>query len=842
MHSHPVKPLLVAAWLALAGAICAPQPCRADLPQAPAKAEPGRADRYGDPLPDGALVRLGTLRFRHGFISMGLAFSPDGKLLASKGALGKGVCLWDPTTGRLLGRIEPPDQRQDNRTFSLAFAPDGKTLASAKGGFAHLYDVASGQEVRQLQSNQDPVMSVAFSPDGKLLALGGEKGTISLWDSASGREVRRLPGHTEGVGWVVFSPNSKALASVSLDNTIRLWDVATSKERHRLLIPKDTVATAAFSPDGKLLAAPGKDRAVNLWDAATGKLIRTLDSRLNDSYAKDLFIASVAFAPGGKVLAVGGYPGTVVLLDMDTGQERCRLDGHGPAVASLAFAPDGKTLATAAILDSAPHLWDVATGKEIHARPAHYSLVHSIAFSADGRSLASCGLDRRALLWDLATGQARKQRRIPSTYPRNLPGAFAAGGRLLAYRDGEKTVALWDMDQGKVVRQLAENAAFALAFSADGKVLACGSRDKTICLWDVTAGKELRRLEVKMGQVHGLAFAPDGKRLAAWTRDGAIHVWSVGMGRELRQWQAEQSLTGGLAFSPDGTALGTAEADAGLTRLWEVATGKEVRRLSGQEGCHWIVFSPDGRLVATAPAAFAGDATVRLCETLTGQEVRRFRGHFSGVQCLAFSADGRAVASGGGDATVLVWDVTGRRANGRAQPAPLGAAERERLWHDLGGDAAKAHEAVWRLATAPEDAVPLLQKRLSPVQEPDHQRIVRLITELASERFAVRDKATAALASLGELAEVELRHALDEPPLLEVRQRLERLLAKCSPWMIPSGERLRQLRALAALEYLGTPPARQLLESLAKGTPRARLTQEAQAALRRLVRLRAAGS
>jgi hypothetical protein len=340
--------------------------------------------------------------------------------------------------------------------------------------------------------------------------------------------------------------------------------------------------------------------------------------------------------------------------------------------------------------------------------------------------------------------------------------------------------------------------------------LACAEDEKTVALWDVAEGKVMRRL-------------------AACAVDGRVLLWDAGTGRELGRWPIGGSFFAGLAFSPDGTALASAESQAGVARIWEAATGKEIRRLAGQEDCDSVTFSPDGRLVATASGAWAGDATVRLCEALTGQEVRRFRGHFGGVQCVAFSPDGRSLAAGAGDATVLVWDVTGR-----PRPARLEGAELERLWSDLRGDADRAYAAVWRLAASPGQTLPLLRERLRLAAAADPTRVARLIANLASPRFAVRDRATRDLAGLGDVVRVELRRALDGQPPLEVRQRVERLLEQCGPSSIPSGEHLRALRAVVILEDIGTPEARKVLEELAGGAPEARLTQEARTALGRL--------
>jgi WD40 repeat protein len=161
------------------------------LSGASAAAGAPRTDFFGDPLPEGTLARLGTVRFRHGYLSTGVAFSPDGKLLASNGACGRGLCLWDAATGREVRRLEQSNPGGFLLVFSLTFSPDGKTLASAHGGIGRLHDVASGRELWRVPSQKD-VHSIAIAPDGRLLATGGDEAVIILWDRGTRKEVRRF--------------------------------------------------------------------------------------------------------------------------------------------------------------------------------------------------------------------------------------------------------------------------------------------------------------------------------------------------------------------------------------------------------------------------------------------------------------------------------------------------------------------------------------------------------------------------------------------------------------------------------------------------------------------------
>jgi hypothetical protein len=206
------------------------------------------------------------------------------------------------------------------------------------------------------------------------------------------------------------------------------------------------------------------------------------------------------------------------------------------------------------------------------------------------------------------------------------------------------------------------------------------------------------------------------------------------------------------------------------------------------------------------------------------------------VLSLAFSGNGRRLASSSSDRTVLVWDLT---LEGRPTSAPTkgpGDKEIARWWADLASaDAGAGYAALWRLAAAPGAAVPFLRGRLTPVTQAGVEEISQAIVDLGSKVFAVRQRAFERLRGLGRTAAPELRAALRKEAPLEVRRRVEQLLDGLEHGPV-AGEWLRSVRALAVLEHAGTPEARQLLRELAGGARGAWLTEEARAAWGRLER------
>jgi RNA polymerase sigma factor (sigma-70 family) len=692
---------LLAVSLAAAGAglfidRLVPSPPAADAPAAAgaelrsARAEgvragekPVPADRFGDPLPPDALARLGTVRFRVGHRVKALAFSPDGRMLTAGGD--ETIPLWEAATGKEVRRLAG----HEGWAGPVAFSPDGRTLASGGADrVIRLWDLATGRELRRLLGHRNVISGLVFSPDGRTVVSGSTDETVRIWDAASGRQLRqigRLSEHAQPLvpTPIAFLPDNQRFATRDLhvrtpDSTLRLWDAATGREFRRLDRLPRGLAAVAFSPSGTTLAtAGGRDGAVRLWQVATGRELRRLDAPGGAAHA-------LAFAPDGKTLAAaaggrGGSSITIHLWEVATGKGLRRLDTRlrqsgglaYSADGALAFSPDGTRLAWGH--DTTLLLWEVATGAELHPHGGHRGPVRSVAYAPDGRALATGGNDGTVRLWDPASGAERAR----SGGHAGAVGCVALapdGGVLASAGSQDGAILLRHPRTLAVLRALRghQGGVTSLAFAPEGRSLVSAGYDGTVRLWDVSTGRQRRRFEGHRAEVWCVAFSPDGRLVASGGMDGELRLWQVATGKPWRTFGADLGWVRSLAFSPDGQTLACVSQTArqahdsrggrgGIT-LWEVATGRERRRWPGHgRGAYCVAFSPDGRVLASGGA----DRTVRLWEPATGQELGRRGGQLGTGLCLAFAPDGKAVAAGSTDTTTLVWDVAGLLPAGR---------------------------------------------------------------------------------------------------------------------------------------------------------------------------------
>jgi RNA polymerase sigma factor (sigma-70 family) len=682
-----------------------PQPPVAqDKPPAPGH------DLFGDPLPKGAIARLGTLQFRHGPYGHSLQFAPDGKHLVSLG--GGWIRRWDVATAHAdinVGKPWPIGQTISRQMVTA----DGKRaiicrLVDVPGGvdFACTeYDLETGRAQTSYSLNIAGVQTRAVfphlvSPDGKLLA--GMADDVRLWRRSDGSLAHRLKVSDGRFTAMAFAPDGNTLFVGDDVHTIHVFDMTSGTELRAFGVPSvDGVSLLAVAPDGKRLATAGRhDSFVRLWNVEKGTEDHTLD------FPDDGVADTLLFTPDSRTVLVGvareptSSRRSVRSWDVATGQPG-RAWINDPSIGLvLAVGADGKTLASmndAGVI----RLFDMASGKEQHRQAASPDALSAVAFQADGKTLLTVGNDFNLRRWEAATGRLLGP-------PRALVGAgvgaahgmnagFVAPGRLIIRcqdRQRVDMVRLVDAASGQLVLEAIGREA---VLSPDGKLLAASGPEMVTQIRDVATGQIVHSLradretqETLRPQVRG--FTGDGRFVIV--QGEIVSMWSTATGKQRSSWslyrnrvlfeapepkkwkqpkkqpslRSDGTQLRSVAVSPDGSriAFGLDAAHApglgggqylrtGRLMIFETATGKLLHQSDlpdERDLIHRLAFNADGKLIAAG-----GMGSVRVWEMGTAKEAWAFDGHRNRVEGLAFSADSKRLASASDDSTVLVWDL-----------------------------------------------------------------------------------------------------------------------------------------------------------------------------------------
>ncbi len=407
--------------------------------------------------------------------------------------------------------------------------------------------------------------------------------------------------------------------------------LATGQEAARLAVQvghSAGVNAVAFSPDGGAIATGSKDRTIKLWHAATGKELHTVPGFNGE-------VTAVAFSGDGKVIAGVSLDGTLRLASAATGRFLFRIDQNTGPLRALSLSPDGKFAATCG--DGYVTIWDVGEGKAGPAHRGSATVAHQLAFHPDARE------------------------------------------KLLAAACADKTVKLLEYPGGKVAHTLEGHtrAVLAVAFSRDGKALASAGDDGTVRVWLAPWKKAPLTIKAHAGKVHAVAFSPDGKTVASSGDDSQIHFWDAATGKPRGDSDKLTHPAHSLAFAPDGASLVSATQLAPVPSVWHISadadgelTARRHHVLHGFGGTVFsVAISPDGKALAMGM-----DRSVSLWRLGAARQVYVLEdhglpaqaggrlpahrvAHTDRVLAVAFSPDGRLLATGSADRRVKLWDA-----------------------------------------------------------------------------------------------------------------------------------------------------------------------------------------
>ncbi len=570
-------------------------------------------------------------------------FSADGRTLITIGSQYDAATrqsrwffeLWDLTVASERRRRISGDW---GRPQEFLASPDGKSLAAmgnrlvelqraarnngppgmgpvAQDNEIRILDLATGRDRAVLWAEGVFYRSLAFSPDGRHLATSLTDGSVRVYEAATGHERLPRPGRGPSVGppppydskeyraWLevvdclAFSPDGSIVAGGSSQaamtpspGSLYLWDFSRGRELCRIDGFRTGPGWLSFAPDGRTIASAGSwEPITRLWDVATGREAFPQPGHV-------MGISTLAVSPADGTVFTGSYDGTVRQWDSSTGRE-LGLVGRFNSVLTMAIAPDGKTLLVGGHFGD-PALLSVAERREIRRIPGVHKegTVHHVAYSRDGRTVAFQGQ-----IWDAASG-----RPLPTLRAPDEPREGVAHGNLRYTPDGKRVITVdpeiirtWDIASGAEVAPAIRGVAILsahVALSADGRFLATSGYPRS----------------------EGMMQSPP---------DPWIHVMDLATGREVARLPAHEKSASGVALSPDGRLLASFRPNDPTNFR--------------------IVYEPQPQ-----------DPTIRVWDVATGRELRRLDGHRGIVNTVVFTPDGRSLISAGDDATALVWDVS----------------------------------------------------------------------------------------------------------------------------------------------------------------------------------------
>jgi WD40 repeat protein/serine/threonine protein kinase len=560
--------------------------------------------------------------------------------------------------------------------------PDGmRLLAIFKDGSAHWLD-KSGQRLGSLRPPGNKVLGVDISRDGSQLALALEGGAVEIRDGVTGSELALLRGGNGDAVACAFDPTGRRLvvssvtarsesADIQFNDALRVWDLSSAEllmERHG---DYERFRTVAFAENGTVLG--GDSLATRLISADSGENLLKLTGNQGPA-------SSVHFLPGGTRAVTGSRDGTLRLWNLGPQPEVTIFRGHEKGVSPARFDPSGTSLVTAAE-DGTCRVWDVATGQErLRLESCASAIVFPATFSPDGSLVAYSCQDGSVHINDAESGRLLYSIAAHTADVFGLQ--FDPGGGFLACASFDGTGSIIDLATGEVCHVLEGHTdkIHNIRYDSAGERLVSASEDGSARLWDADTGENLAILEGHPGMVFDARFSPRGDLILTACEDGCARLFRTEAGEVRREAQWVTPIQKGriwrAAFSPDGESFACISLDFSVANLFSTRDATLIASMEGHEGgIVELAFSPDGRYLATGSM----DGTARIWEVSDGSPWLTCRGHSNFVLAVDFSRDGRHMVSASADGTARLWPVDPHAAAQLRRPRELTAAERERF-------------------------------------------------------------------------------------------------------------------------------------------------------------------